>query len=59
MKWLDGKKTAIGLICQGVALLCLNCEWLTPETYLLWANIAQGITGVGVAHKVAKKVKGK
>ncbi|WBC28433.1 hypothetical protein RPMD05_5 [Rhodobacteraceae phage LS06-2018-MD05] len=58
LKWLDGKKTIIGLIGMNIMQLDLNfIASMNPDlkTLLLW--VFGALSGVGLTHKALKHKK--
>lgn len=58
MSKLNGYKTYIGMIAAGVYGIAIAAGWIEWEQTLWIAGLITAWTGVGVTHKVVKKVKG-
>lgn len=54
VKWINGRKTYIGLIAAGVFGLAISADWIKWEDYEWLAVLIGTWTGVAITHKSAK-----
>ncbi len=55
MKWLNGKKTYIGLVAAGVVGFAKSLGWVTPELASHCWPIIAAWTGVAIKHHMDKR----
>ena len=57
MKWLDGKKTYLGMVALGVLELIGQMGWLSPEMLTVGRTVIGTFLGVSVKHAWSKANK--
>lgn len=57
MRWINGKKTYLGMIGLGVLAICFEVGWIDPSHAKMIAYALSSWTGVAMVHKYEKNKK--
>lgn len=53
-KWLDGKKTILGVLSSAIVVFLVAQGWINGATATLIGTITGSLFAVGVGHKISK-----